>query len=88
MGFPRQEYWSVLPFPSPGELLDPGIEPRSPTLKADSLPAEPQGKPENSGVGSIIIMYNYIIFIFTLDLYHFYLAFYTKALKSVNFLRY
>ena len=43
MGFPRQEYWSGLPFPSPGDLLIPGIEPRSPALQ-DSLPAELQGK--------------------------------------------
>ena len=41
MGFSRQEYWSGLPFPSPGDLLDPGIKPRSPTLQADSLPAKP-----------------------------------------------
>ena len=45
MGFPGQEYWSGLPFPSPGDLPDPGIEPRSPVLQADSLPAEPPGKP-------------------------------------------
>ena len=45
MGFSRQEYWSGLPFPSPGDLPDPGIEPRSPALQKDSLPAEPQGKP-------------------------------------------
>ena len=38
MGFSRQEYWSGLPFPSPGDLPDPGIEPRSPALQADSLP--------------------------------------------------
>ena len=38
MGFPRQEYWSGLPFPSPGDLLNPGIEPRSPALQVDSLP--------------------------------------------------
>ena len=43
MEFPRQEYWSGLPFPSPGDLPDPGIEPRVPTLQADSLPSEPQG---------------------------------------------
>ena len=43
MGFPRQEYWSGLPFPSPGDLPDPGIESRSPTLHADSLPPEPPG---------------------------------------------
>ena len=41
MGFSRQEYWSGLPFPSPGDLPDPGIEPRSPTLQADGLPSEP-----------------------------------------------
>ena len=45
MGFSRQEYWSGLPFPSPGDLPDPGIEPRSPTLKADTLTSEPPGKP-------------------------------------------
>ena len=41
MGFSRQEYWSGLPFPSPGDLPDPGIEPGSPTLQADALPSEP-----------------------------------------------
>ena len=41
MGFSRKEYWSGLPFPSPGDLPDPGIEARSPTLQADSLPPEP-----------------------------------------------
>ena len=45
MGFSRQEYWSGLPFPSPGDLPDPRIEPRSPALQADSLPSEPPGKP-------------------------------------------
>ena len=45
MGFSRQEYWSGLPFPSPGDLPDPGIEPRSPTLQADALTSEPPGKP-------------------------------------------
>ena len=44
MGFSRQEYWSGLPFPSPGDLPDPGIEPRSPALRADSLLSEPRGK--------------------------------------------
>ena len=39
-GFSRQEYWSGLPFPSPGDLSDPGIEPRSPPLQADSLPTK------------------------------------------------
>ena len=42
MGFSRQEHQSELPFPSPGDLSDPGIEPRSPVLQADSLPTELQ----------------------------------------------
>ena len=46
MGFSRQEHWSVLPFPSPGDLPDPGIEPESPTLQADSLLSEPPGNPD------------------------------------------
>ena len=41
-GFSRQEYWSGLPSPSPGDLSDPGIKPGSPALQEDSLPAEPQ----------------------------------------------
>ena len=41
MGFSGQGYWSGLPFPSPGDLPDPGIEPRSPALQADALPSEP-----------------------------------------------
>ena len=46
MGFSRKEYWSGLPFPSPGDLPDPGIKPRSPTLEADALTSEPPGKPK------------------------------------------
>ena len=44
MGFSRQEYWSGLPFHSPGDLPDSGIKPRSPALQADPLPSEPPGK--------------------------------------------
>ena len=59
MGFSRQEYWSVLPFPSPGDLPNPGIEPGSPALQADSLPTQLQGKHFN-------ILYIYIyIYIYT-----------------------
>ena len=47
MKFSRQEYWSGLPFTSPGDLPDPGIEPMSPALQVDSLPSEPPGKPQN-----------------------------------------
>ena len=43
-GFSKQEYWSGLPFPSPGVLSNPGMEPESPVLQADSLPSEPPGK--------------------------------------------
>ena len=45
MLFSRQEYWSELPFPSPGDLPDPGIKPRSPSYQADALTSEPPGKP-------------------------------------------
>ena len=44
MGFPRQEYWSGLPFASPRDLPDPGIEPTAPALQVYSLPSEPPGK--------------------------------------------
>ena len=44
MGFSRQEYWSGLPFPSPGDLPNPGIKPRSPTLQVDASTSEPPGK--------------------------------------------
>ena len=49
MGFPRQEYWSGLSFASPGDLPDPGIEPRPPALQADALTSEPPGKPSGDG---------------------------------------
>ena len=46
MGFSRQEHWSGLPFPSPGDLPEPGIEPGSPALQADALLSETPGKPQ------------------------------------------
>ena len=52
MEFSRQEYWSGLPFPSPGDLPNPGIELMSPALEADSLLSEPLGKPKLSTVFS------------------------------------
>ena len=55
MGFSRQEYWSGLPFPSPEDLPNPGIEPRSPALQADTLTSEPPGKPQE---GVNIYIYN------------------------------
>ena len=45
MGFSRQQYWSGLPFPSPGDLPEPGIKPRSPSFEAGALTSEPPGKP-------------------------------------------
>ena len=48
LGFPWQEYWRRLPLPSPGDLPDPAIEPRSPELQVDSLPSEPQGSPSSN----------------------------------------
>ena len=48
VGFSRQEYWSGLPFSSPGDLPNPGIKPRSPALQADALPSEPPGKTQAS----------------------------------------
>ena len=49
MGLSRQEYWSGLPFPPPGDLPNPGIKPKSLALQADSLPSEPPGKPQVRG---------------------------------------
>ena len=55
MGFSRQECWSGLPFPSPGDHPNSRIESRSPTLQ-DSVPAEPPGKPKNTGVGTLSLL--------------------------------
>jgi len=54
MGFSRQEYWSGLPFPSPGDLPNPGIEPGSPALQADALTSEPPAKSQDYICISII----------------------------------
>ena len=57
MGFSRQEYWSGLSLPSPGDIPDPGIEPRSPALQADALPSEPPGtksRPQRLCLGMFI----------------------------------
>ena len=56
MAFSRPEYWGGEPFPSPGDLPNPGMEPWSPALQVDSLPSEPQGKPKNTGVGSLSLI--------------------------------
>ena len=54
--FSRPDYWSGWSFSSPGDLPNPGMEPRSPTLQADSLLAEPEGKPQKTGVGSLSLL--------------------------------
>ena len=56
MGFSRSEYWSGSLFPSPGDLPNPGIELKSPALQVDSSPAELQGKPKNTGLGSLSLL--------------------------------
>ena len=61
MGFSRQKYWSELPFPSPGNLPDPGIEPESLTLQAVSLPSESLGKPPHTSFSTLhiyVLIYN------------------------------
>ena len=56
-GILRQEYWSGLPFPSPGDLPDPEIKPKSPTLHAVSLLAEPPGETWEAGSGTILVLH-------------------------------
>ena len=56
MEFSRPEYYSGQPIPSPGDLSNPGVKPRSPSLQADSLPSEPPGKPKDTGVGSLSLL--------------------------------
>ena len=56
MEFSMPEYWSGYPIPSPGDLPNPRIKPRSPALQVDSLPAEPQGKPKDTGVGFLSLL--------------------------------
>ena len=58
MEFPRQEYWSGLPFPSPGDLPNSGMEPKSPAWQADSLPVSHLGNPvKSSSMGIISVSY-------------------------------
>ena len=78
MGFSRQEYWSGLPFPSPGDLLDSGIEPGSPPLQADALPSKPPGQTLNI---SIYYYIYYCIYYYKLILL---VAFVSLALFSVS----
>ena len=56
MGFPRQKYWSGLPFPSPGDLPDPGIKSTSPALAGRFLTTEPPGKPQKRGYSQVFYL--------------------------------
>ena len=73
MGFSRQEYWSGLPVSSPGDLPDPGMEPGSSTLQADSLPSEPPDDKNRQGISELpfpkfqILFYHVCSFLFTLS---------------------
>ena len=73
MGFSSQEYWSELPVSSPGDLPDPGIEPGSSTLQADSLPSEPLDDKNRQGISELpfpkfqILFYHVCSFLFTLS---------------------
>ena len=80
MEFTRQEYWNRLPFPSPGDLPNPGIEPGSPTLQADSLLSEPLGKCMLSVEMYLIFNSSKKIDIELLSLFIFYLTFYFKIM--------
>ena len=60
MGFPRQEYWSGLPFPPPGDLPDPGIEPVSPALAGRFFTPEPPEKPYDRVDGTILVGFDYL----------------------------
>ena len=66
MGFSRQEYWSGLPFPSPGDLPDPGIEPGSPALQADALSSEPPTRYAYACVYIHICVYIYTLLVILL----------------------
>ena len=79
MGFFRLECWSGLPFPSPGELPNPGIEPGSPTLQADALPSEPPGKHKDVSKNSVIEINISIIYIYKAESFC-----YTPETNTVN----
>ena len=61
MGFSEQAYWSGFPFPSPGDLPDPGIKPRSPSLQADALTSEPPGRTQGKEVLEVKLNYGLLI---------------------------
>ena len=86
-GFSRQEYWSGLPCPPPGDFPNPGIKPRSPTLQVDSLPSEPVGKTSPMYPWGICV--NKLLFAFLLLIFHYrVLAKNTEVERKLFFLPY
>ena len=71
MEFSRQEYWSGLPFPSPGDLLDLGVEPGSPALQGDTLLSEPPGNPKERNVLASVEMTGMYVCVCMLILFFF-----------------
>ena len=69
IGFSQQEYWSGVPFPSPGNLPDPGIKPRSPALLTDTLPSEPPGKSIYKSIYIYIYVHNHYIIKYTVTIF-------------------
>ena len=86
MGFSRQGYWSGLPFPSPGDLPDPGIEPRSSALQADALPSEPPGKDFCPNLTSYICLIYIYIYIYTYTYIYIHIYIYIQLLVSQSYL--
>ena len=86
MRFSRQEYWSGLPFPSPGDLPNSGIEPGSPAFQADALNTEPPGKPSVIQIFFYVFMWSFIIFACKscIFLWNFFLLIYICLLSSIT----
>ena len=75
MGFSRQEYWGGLPFPSPEDLPNPGIEPGSPALQADALPSEPPGKPLEEGINTTKLLLKVALSVWTVKVPCWYISY-------------
>ena len=89
VGFSTQEHWSGLPHPPPGDLPNPGIEPGSPALQADSLPSEPPGKPHSRGMDTIqfiAVTYLWVLSIVTVTFSERGAVFYHRQARLLSFL--
>ena len=87
MGFSRKEYWSGLLFPSPGDLLDPGIKPRSPAFQADALTSEPPGKQVPTKLVGIlqkgVFLFSFLSIHSSIQVYQYGLNFYTLGYNLI-----